>query len=507
MAYYERLSALDASFIGLEDSRCHMHVGGVFIFDAEPLKSEAGGIDIERIRRGIHSRLHEVPRFRQKLAYLPYEQSPIWIDDDRFRLHYHVRHSALPQPGDERTLKRMVGRIQSQQLDRSRPLWEMWFVEGLEGNRFALITKTHHCMIDGISGADLMSVIMDAAADTPQAPPLPWVPRPGPSEGTLIADALRRRIRQPFAVLDAVREGLQHPEEAIRSAEETLGALMETLTPALNPASDTPLNAEVGPSRRFDWTEMNIAELKAIKNELGGTLNDVVLAIVAGALRTFFRERAIDADELVVRAMVPVSVRTAGERGALGNRIAEMVADLPVHLDDPVERLRVVSATMAGLKESRQAVGAEVLTAIAEWTVPNVLVQAVRMAERARPYNLVVTNVPGPQIPLYLLGCEMLTAYPVVPLFRHQALVVGLFSYNGGLFWGLNADWETIPDLHDFVDYIERAHAELARRAKPRKKPATRKKKATRRKTAPSKKAVPRKKASARKKSAARRSA
>jgi WS/DGAT/MGAT family acyltransferase len=501
MAYYERLSALDASFIGLEDTRCHMHVGGVFIFDAEPIKTESGGIDIERIRRGIHSRLHLVPRFRQKLAYLPYEGWPIWIDDDRFRLHYHVRHSALPRPGDERTLKRMVGRIQSQQLDRSRPLWEMWFVEGLEGNRFALITKTHHCMIDGISGADLMSVIMELDPDTPQSQPIPWVPRPAPSESTLIAHEVRRRIRQPFEVLGAVRDGLRHPEATLRNAEETLSAVMETLTPALNPASATPLNVDVGPSRRFDWTEMRIADLKAIKNELGGTLNDVVLAIVAGALRLFFRERGLDPDELRVRAMVPVSVRSADERGALGNRIAEMVADLPVHLDDPVERLRVVRETMADLKESRQAVGAEVLTAIAEWTVPNVLVQAVRMAERSRPYNLVVTNVPGPQIPLYLQGCEMLTSYPVVPIFRNQALVVGLFSYNGGLFWGLNADWETVPDLHDFIDFIERSHAELARRAAPRKRKAA----AARKKAAPGKKPATGKKRAARKKPAERR--
>jgi len=473
MGYYDRLSALDASFIGLEDSRCHMHVGGVFIFDAKPVENEFGGIDIDRIRRGIHSRLHLVPRFRQKLAFLPYERLPIWVDDDRFRLHYHVRHSALPRPGDERALKRMVGRIQSQQLDRSRPLWEMWFVEGMEGNRFALVTKTHHCLIDGISGADLMSVIMDADPEPPPSHPIPWVPRPRPTEASLIVDEVRRRIRQPFELLDAVGHGLRHPEQALRNAEETVSALMETLTPAFNPASNTPLNVDVGPSRRFDWTAMRVADLKAIKNELGGTLNDVVLAIVAGALRQFFRERGIDSDDLTVRAMVPVSVRTADERGALGNRIAEMVADLPVHLDDPVDRLRAVRETMADLKESRQAVGAEVLTAIAEFTVPNVLVQAVRMAERARPYNLVVTNVPGPQIPLYLQGCEMLTTYPVVPLFRNQALVVGLFSYNGGLFWGLNADWEAIPDLHDFVEYIENSFAELQRRAKPRKRKAS----------------------------------
>ncbi len=470
MAFYDRLSALDASFIGLEDSRCHMHVGGVFIFDAKPLMTEDGGLDIERILLGIHARLHLVPRFRQKLAFLPYERLPIWIDDDRFRLHYHVRHSGLPRPGDERTLKRMVGRIQSQPLDRSRPLWEMWFVEGLEGDRFALVTKTHHCMIDGISGADLMSVIMDADPNAQPGRPVPWVPRPRPTEATLIVDEVRRRIRQPLDLLGAVGSSLRHPERAVRNAEESLAAIMETLTPALQPASETPLNVEVGPSRRFDWTAMRIADLKAIKDELGGTLNDVVLAIVAGALRRFFRERSVDPDDLTVRAMVPVSVRTHDERGALGNRIAEMVADLPVHLEDPLERLRAVRATMADLKESRQAVGAEVLTAIAEFTVPNLLVQAVRMAESARPYNLVVTNVPGPQIPLYMLGCEMLTAYPVVPLFRHQALVVGLFSYNGGLFWGFNADWESIPDLHDFAEYIEEAFHELQRRAKPRKR-------------------------------------
>ncbi len=481
MAYYERLSALDASFIGLEDSRCHMHVGGVFIFDAEPVQNENGGIDIDLIRRGIEAQLHLVPRFRQKLAYLPYERLPIWVDDDRFRLHYHVRHSALPLPGDERVLKRMVGRIMSQQLDRSRPLWEMWFVEGLEGNRFALVSKTHHCMIDGVSGADLMSVLMQVEPIDEPDLPVPWVPRPHPSDAQLIVDEVRRRIKQPFELIDTVRSGIQHPEAALRGAEETISAVLETLTPAFNPASPTPLNVPVGPSRRFDWTAMRIDDLKAVKNELGGTLNDVVLAVVSGALRTFFSDRGIDSDTLDVRAMVPVSVRSQDERGALGNRIAEMVADLPVQLDNPVARLKAVRETMADLKESKQAVGAEMLTAIAEWTVPTVLVQAVRMAERARPYNLVVTNVPGPQIPLYLMGCEMLTTYPVVPLFRNQALVVGLFSYNGGLFWGLNADWEAIPDLHDFVGYLEKSFAALERRAKPRKRTAAKKKTKARR--------------------------
>ena len=465
MSYYERLSALDASFIGLEDSRCHMHVGGVFLFDATPVRTASGGIDIDRIRQEIASRLHLVPRFRQKLAFLPYERLPIWVDDDRFRLAYHVRHAALPRPGDERTLKRLVGRIMSQQLDRTRPLWEMWFVEGLDRNRFALITKTHHCMIDGISGADLMSVIMRAEPVSTPGHPLPWVPRQRPSETKLIIDEVRRRIRQPFDLFGTVREAVLHPEDALGRAQETLGALAETLAPALRSASETPLNAEVGPSRRFDWTDIPLAELKAVKNALGGTLNDLVLATVAGALRRFFTQRGMDPDELDVRAMVPVSVRAADEQGMLGNRIAEMIAALPVHVDDPLRRLDDVRATMSDLKESKQAIGAEMMTAIAEWTVPNILVQAVRLTERSRPYNLVVTNVPGPQIPLYFLGSKMLTSYPVVPLFRNQTLVVGLFSYDGGLYWGLNADWENVPDLHDFVEALHASFAELQKRA------------------------------------------
>lgn len=475
MSFYERLTAQDASFIGLEDSRCHMHVGGVMLFDAGPLQSAEGGIDIERVYRAIEARLHLVPRFRQRLSYLPFERLPIWVDDDRFRLAYHVRHTALPKPGDERTLKRLVGRIMSQQLDRSRPLWEMWFVEGLDGNRFALISKTHHCMIDGVSGADLISVIMEPFPNAEPGEPLSWIPRPHPSDARLVFDEARRRFAQPFDVLGAVQQAIRHPEQTLEKVEETVSALAEAFSPSLNPASQLPINTEVGPSRRFDWTAMRVGDLKAVKNVLGGTLNDVVLATVAGALRRFCLQRAVDPDTLNVRALVPVSVRAPEEHGALGNRITEIIAPLPIQLDDPLSRLEAVRITMSGLKESKQALGGEVMTAIAEWTVPNVLVQAVKLGMRSRPYNLTVTNVPGPQIPLYFLGCEMLTTYPVVPLFENVALVVGLFSYNSGLFWGFTADWETVPDLHDFVNAIEMSFAELQAAAeaampKPRKK-------------------------------------
>ncbi|MGH7787398.1 MAG: WS/DGAT/MGAT family O-acyltransferase [Candidatus Binatia bacterium] len=461
MSFYERLSAQDASFIGLEDARCHMHVGGVMLFDAAPLRTPEGGIDIERIYRVIEARLHLVPRFRQRLAFLPYEQLPIWIDDDRFRLAYHVRHTALPRPGDERMLKRLVGRIMSQQLDRGRPLWEMWFVEGLENDQFALISKTHHCMIDGVSGADLISVIMEPFPNLDPGEPLAWMPRQHPSDARLIVDEVRRRLVQPLDVLRAARTAIRHPETTLAKVEESVSALAEAFSPALSPASQLPINTEVGPSRRFDWTAMAVADLKAVKAVLGGTLNDVVLATVSGALRRFCQLRAIDPDVLNVRALVPVSVRGAAEHGALGNRITEIVAPLPIHLEDPLARLEAVRITMGGLKESKQALGGEVMTAIAEWTVPTVLVQAVKLALRARPYNLTVTNVPGPQIPLYFAGCEMKTTFPVVPLLQNVALVVGLFSYNGGLFWGLTADWEQMPDLHDFVGFIEESFAEL----------------------------------------------
>ena len=466
MAYYERLGALDASFLGIEDDSCHMHVGGVLIFDIGPLRAPGGGVDIDRIRQSIHARLHLVPRFRQRLAYIPYERIPIWVDDDRFRLAYHVRHTALPNPGDERVLKRLVGRIMSQALDRKRPLWEMWVVEGLEGDRFALISKTHHCMIDGISGADLMSVIMSPYPEPTTEAPEPWKPRPRPTNARLIFDEAVRRAAQPPAVVRAVYDAVRDPETKLREITEAAAGIMEAFAPALTPGSKTPINVEVGPHRRFDWTEMKVADLKAVKNVLGGTLNDVVLATVTGALRSFFAQRGLASDDLDIRALVPVSVRSQDERGHLGNRVTQLTAPLPVNLTDPIERLHAVRETTAGLKESRQALGGEVLTAISEWTVPNLLVQAVRLASRARPYNLIVTNVPGPQIPLYLEGALMRTSYPVVPLFENLGLVVGLFSYNGGLYWGLNADWEQIPDLHDFVVALEDSFRELQEAAR-----------------------------------------
>jgi diacylglycerol O-acyltransferase len=461
MPFYERLSALDASFLGLEDANNHMHVGGVLLLDEEPLRSERGGLDIDRIRSTIAARLDRVPRFRQRLSEVPGEGHPIWIDDDRFNVAYHVRHSALPRPGDMEVLKALVGRIMSQQLDRGKPLWEMWFVEGVEDNRIALITKTHHCMIDGVAGAELISVLLDPAADAPTPVAQPWKPRPAPSAARLTTDAVLHRAMQPLQAWQAVQQAWADPGHATNAIREAALGVAEVLAPAMNSASQTPLNLQLGPHRRFELIEHRVSEYKRVKDLLGGTLNDVVLATVAGALRGFFDKRGLDVDALQVRAMVPVSVRAKGGSGAMGNQITQMIAALPIGVSEPEERLAAVRKTMGELKESKQALGGRVLTAISEWTVPNVLVQAVRMTVRSRPYNLVVTNVPGPQIPLYLLGSRMRASYPVAPLTPGQALNVALFSYDGGLYWGLNADWDALPDLPILADHIRFAFAEL----------------------------------------------
>jgi WS/DGAT/MGAT family acyltransferase len=461
MPYYERLGALDASFLGLEDANNHMHVGGVLLLDEKPLRSARGGLDIERIRSTIEARLGRVPRFRQRLSEVPGEGHPIWIDDDRFNIAYHVRHSALPRPGDVEVLKALIGRIMSQQLDRGKPLWEMWFVEGLEDERIALITKTHHCMIDGVAGAELISVLLDPAENVAPITPEPWKPRPAPSSARLVSDAVLHRAVQPFEAFQALQQAWADPRHATSAVREAMEGVAEVLAPAMNSASETPLNRQLGPHRRFELIEHRVADYKRVKDLLGGTLNDVVLATVSGALRGFFTKRGLDVDQLQVRAMVPVSVRAKGGDAALGNQISQMVAALPIGLAEPEERLAAVRKTMGRLKESKQALGGRVLTAIGEWTVPNVLVQAVRMTVRSRPYTLVVTNVPGPQIPLYLLGSRMRASYPVAPLTPGQALNVALFSYDGGLYWGLNADWDALPDLPSLADQIRHAFAEL----------------------------------------------
>jgi WS/DGAT/MGAT family acyltransferase len=427
-----------------------MHVAACAIFQGQPPTHR-------ELVEGIQSRLHLVPRYRQRLAFVPFAQGrPVWVDDPHFNPAYHVRHTALPPPGGEDQLMRMTGRVFSQALDRSRPLWEVWLVEGLSRGRFALLSKTHHALVDGISGVDIMTVLFDTSPNpVPVAPPdQEWVPRPLPSRAQLLADALLERATVPGEMVRGVRAVLRGPRAVAGELTRSVGALGELARTGLQPAPSTLFNRSIGPHRRFTWVRGDLSQFKAVKNTLPGTVNDVVLSVVTGALGRYMQRHGEVTDGVVLRAMVPVSVRADLERGALGNRVAAMWAPLPVGIRDPVERLRTISASMQELKESGQAVGAQVLTRLSGFAPPTIMSQAARLAARQRLFNLVVTNVPGPQFPLYLLGRELEAIFPMVPLTKNTALGIAIMSYNGQLNFGLAGDYDALADLDRLADEL-----------------------------------------------------
>src|SRR5688500_2988785 len=457
----DRLTGLDASFLHLEDAVSHMHVAGVMIFEGSPPP-------YDELLTAIERRLGLVPRYRQRLAFVPFAQGrPKWVDDPHFNLRYHVRSTALASPGSERQLKDLAGRVFSQQLDRDKPLWEVWLVEGLDAGRFAMLSKTHHALVDGVSGVDIMSVLFDTSAD-PAAPPDSgdrWLPRPLPSPAQLLGEALVERTTVPTEIARSIRAVLRGPRrvaEGLRDAAVGVGAMAWA---GLNPAPPTPYNKPIGPHRRFTWVRANLADVKAIKNELGGTVNDVVLATIAGALGKHLRRRGQNTDGLELKAMVPVSVRADIERGALGNKVAAMMAPLPVWCQDPVARLDIVREELKGLKSGGQAVGAQVLTELSGFAPTTVMGQASRVMARQRFFNVVVTNVPGPQIPLYLAGKRMLDTFPMVPLAKNQALGIALLSYAGRINFVLVGDYDLMWDIDSFADDIEESLADLAAEA------------------------------------------
>jgi WS/DGAT/MGAT family acyltransferase len=461
MADADRLSGLDSSFLHLERDAAHMHVAACATFEGDPPTHQ-------ELIDAIDSRLHLVPRYRQRLAFVPFSQGrPVWVDDPHFNLAFHVRHTALPSPGAEEQLMRMTGRVFSQALDRSRPLWEMWLVEGLSGGRFALLSKTHHALVDGISGVDIMTVLFDTSPDPmPVAPPeAEWAPQPLPSRAQLLADALLERATVPGEMVRGIRAMVRGPRAVTERAIRSLGALGELAVTGLKPAPASLFNVSIGPHRRFTWVRGDLGQFKEIKNALGGTVNDVVLAAVSGALGGYIRLHGDVTDELELRAMVPVSVRADVERGALGNRVAAMWAPLPVGTADPVERLHTISASMQALKASGQAVGAQVLTRLAGFAPPTIISQAARLQARQRLFNLVVTNVPGPQFPLYLLGRELESIFPMVPLAQNTALGIAIMSYNGQLNFGLAGDYDALSDIEVLADELRAAIAELAEAA------------------------------------------
>ena len=475
----DRLSGLDTTFLHLERDGAHMHVASTIIFEGPPPSHD-------EFRDHIDSRLHLVPRFRQKLRFVPFGQGrPVWVDDPHLNLEYHVRRTALPPPGSEEQLRNLGARIFSQQLDRSKPLWELWLAEGLEGDRFAIIGKTHHALVDGVSGVDITHVLYDAAREpTGSADSGPeWLPRPEPNGAKLLADALLERATSPREIVRGARAVLRGPRRIASQLRDGLAATGKMVGAGLS-APPSPLNVEIGGHRRFAWVTSDLGEVKRIKNELGGTVNDVVLAAVSGALGRYLRARGFDTSEMELRAMVPVSVRADEEHGALGNRVAAVMAPLPVWSEDPVETLHLISETMGDLKGSGQAVGAEILTGLADFAPPTIASQAARLQSAQRFFNLVVTNIPGPQIPLYVLGREMLALFPMVPLAQNQAVCVGIMSYNGDLHFGLIGDYDAMSDLDSLALDLEAAIDELSAAAPEHKKAAKARKKAAKAKKA-----------------------
>ena len=462
-----RLTGLDASFLALETGgSAHMHVGSVLVFEGPAPDYEAFK---DRIDRGLHS----VPRFRQRLAFPPLGVArPVWVDDPHFNVGYHVRHTALPAPAGESELRALAGRVFAQQLDRDKPLWEIWLVDTMGDGRFALICKTHHALVDGISGVDILSVLFDLTPDAEDLPPGPaWSPQPLPSGAELLAEGV---IERAVAPLKWMRDVLAAPDRAGAEAGKSVAGLAAMLAAGVAGAPPSPLNVRIGPHRRFAWAAADLATFKAVKDELGGTINDVVLTVVTGALRAFLIRRGRDPEGTELKAMVPISIRADAERGALGNRVAAMYAPLPVGLADPVERFRYVHAAMAGLKESGQAVGAQAITRLADAAAPTVLSQAARLQSRQRFFNLTVTNVPGPQIPLYMMGRKLEAFYPKVPLVLNTALGIAIMSYDGQLFFGLLGDYDALADLDALAADLDASIRELAAAAGVRAAPKPR---------------------------------
>lgn len=453
----DRLTAVDAGFLHQEGPAAHMHIGGVIVFEGPPPP-------FDEVLNTIRGRLHLLPRYRQRLEEAPLQSgNPVWIDDPAFNLEYHVRRTALPRPGSRTQLREATAQIFSQRLDRSKPLWELWVIEGIDAGRWALISKTHHALIDGLSGIDIGTALLDIGPE-PMEIPHPdeaWQPRPVPSRSELLADGVVGIARA--GVLGAARaiEAVTRPTAAVARAREVGEGIAEMGWALMNPAPATPLNVSIGAHRRYRAVESELATFKRIKDQFGGTVNDVVLTVVTSALRGWLQERGVRTEGLELRALVPVSTRVASEQGQLGNRLTAMRGPLPVYIADPIERLEFIREAMKDLKESKQALGAEAIANVQNFAPPTILAQASRLTFSTRLFNLLVTNVPGPQFPLYFRGRKMERAFPIAFLPENHALAIAILSYNGAVNFGLISDRDAVPDLKVIADGIRHALEEL----------------------------------------------
>jgi WS/DGAT/MGAT family acyltransferase len=456
----QRLSPLDSSFLHIEDTSTPMHIASVAVFEGPPPP-------FTDVLTMVASKLSQVPRYRQKVRLVPLELNrPVWVDDVHFRLEYHLRHTALPSPGSDEQLRNLVGRIMSQALDRSKPLWEVWMVEGLEDDHWALISKSHHAMVDGVSGTDLLAVVLDTSADPSRGEMAPWTPEPETSQAELLGAALAERVMSPYEALRGARSMVMRPRRLLGEIAATSKGLT-SMRGLIRRTEETSLNGPIGPHRRYTWTRGSVREVKAVRQALGGTLNDVVLAAITQGFRQLLMSRGENVEGRQVRSLVPVSVRKPAQKGSYDNRVSAMFAQLPVGIDDPVERLHAVTAQLRDLKDSKQAVAGETLTSLAGFAPPALLAAGTRVAMRIpqRNLNTVTTNVPGPRVQLYAAGRKMLEAFPYVPLAGRLRIGVAIFSYLDSLNFGITGDAETTADLEVLATGIADGLADLKKAA------------------------------------------
>ena len=466
--FAERLSARDRLFLDLEGPSAPQHVAALCFLDAEPLQGANGGIDLARIRALVATRLHLVPRTRQRLAFVPIDQHPVWVDDVHFDLALHVLHDVLPKPGGERALKKLVERLLAEPLDRERPLWELWVIEGLSPGRCALLAKVHHCMVDGVGGFEWFATLLSAAPGEELAETPSWQPRPAPDRDELLRREVGRRAEQWLGALQRVPGWLDRREQIDELAarfSERASALGETLAAVLAPAPAAPFNAPLGPTRSFEWRSLSMERASGLRKAIGGTLNELALACVSGALRDLMIAEGAATPDVTLRASVPVNRRGAEDASAGGNRVSLCLIDLPVGTADARERHARVCESSARAKASSQVEGLDLISEIAEWTTGALLGAAARVAMQSRPFNLVVTNIPGPRQPLHLLGARLEALAPAVNLADGLGLGVALVSYAGQLTFGCVADPELVPGLAAFADAIVASFEELEKSA------------------------------------------
>jgi WS/DGAT/MGAT family acyltransferase len=462
MASYERLSGLDACFLGFETANAYMHVAVTGVFEPGPLSTPSGGVDIAKVRAHVAGRLAALPRFRQRLLHVPVVRDPIWVDDERFDLAYHVRHASLPKPGSTKQLQERAAELLERPLNRQHPLWEIWVIEGLAGGGFALVVKVHHCIVDGIAGIGMLVALLDVGTRPAAGSEAAWYPRLPPSRTELVRDEIARRTRATFDVGRALGRAIVEPARSAAGIGAAAGSLWRLVRTGLSPAPQVPFNREIGPHRHVAWHQRDLAVVKAMARRLGGTVNDVVLTVVSGALGATLRRHGEPVPREPLRAVVPVSVRRAEELRAPGNRVSLWLVPLPAYDRNPRRRFARIHGTTEELKRGGEAAGAAVIAEAANWAGGAVVEQAARLIGSVRIYNLIVTNVPGPGVPLYLAGSRLREVYPHLPLFEQQGIGIALLSYAGRLHVGITADWNLGRLAGDLAERLEVAFDELA---------------------------------------------